>query len=87
MILQMLCVRDSAVGSYNQPFCVAAIGVAVRSFGDEVKRDAPDNQMFKHPEDFELFHIGSFDDSTGTVSMLSAPVPVARGKDYIAKGV
>lgn len=58
-------VFDRAAASYGSPFFVAAIGLATRSFQDEVNRPAQDNQLYLHPEDFDLYELGSFDDSVG----------------------
>jgi hypothetical protein len=33
-----------------------------------VNRDAADNQLFQHPDDFDLFCLGSFDDAAGVVT-------------------
>jgi len=65
-----------------RPFFVPAIGAAVRSFGDEVKRVAPDNELSRHPDDYELFELGQFDDSSARFQMLPEPRSIARGKDF-----
>jgi hypothetical protein len=39
--------------------------MAVRSFMDEVKREAPDNPLNMHPEDHDLYELGTWDDATG----------------------
>lgn len=81
MIFQMCVVRDSAAQVYGQPIFVPSIGIAVRSFGDEVKRSDANNQMNKHPEDFEMFHVGTYDDNTCTFAAVP-PKSIARGVDY-----
>ena len=73
-------VKDSAVQAFNRPFFVPTTAVATRSFTDEVNRNATDNQMFAHPDDFELWEVGRFDDETGVL----APVElrcICRAKD------
>ena len=64
-ILLAFCVRDERVGSFNQPFYAPTFGFAERIFSDTVNRPADDNLLFHHPQDFGLYHLGSFDDSTG----------------------
>lgn len=59
-------VFDAATELYGRPVFVSAVGVAVRSFGDEVNRGEGD--VGKHPEDFSLFQLGEFDDATGHFS-------------------
>lgn len=81
MILQICVVRDSAANCYAAPMFVPSIGIAVRSFGDEVKRVDANNQLNKHPEDFEMFHLGTYDDNTATFA-IGVMKSLARGVDY-----
>lgn len=75
-------VKDSATGLFGQPFYVAALGAALRSFTDEVNRGAADNQLAQHPEDFELHHLSDYDDESGVFSVPEGGSRmVARGKD------
>lgn len=67
MITKMFSVKDRAADAFGRPFFCSTDGIAVRSFMDEVNREAADNQLYQHPDDFDLFVIGSFDDSTGAV--------------------
>jgi hypothetical protein len=80
-MIQIVCaVKDRAADAYGRPFFVATVGVAIRSFMDEVNRDAPDNQLFAHPDDFDLFELGTFDDSNGLIVMLPEPKLLMLGK-------
>lgn len=65
MIIQLFSVFDKALGEYNTPMAFQTRGVAIRSFLDEVKRQASDNPLSKHPEDYSLWYIGSFDSEDG----------------------
>jgi hypothetical protein len=82
MKMCVVAVRDSAVGAFNRPFYAPSIGVAVRSFSDEVNRKAADNIMSQHPEDFELWYIANFDEELGRFETIDARV-LARGKDVV----
>lgn len=81
MNLIVCSVRDSAVNAFMQPFFVHAVGMAVRSFGDEVRKDG--TGLNAHPEDYALYELGVFDDSNGSVTMLPEPRQLARGVDYV----
>lgn len=81
MILIACSIRDSAVNSFMRPFFVPAVGSAVRSFQDEVNRK--DSEMRKHPDDYELFELGAFEEETGKFSSLPEPRSLSRGKDVI----
>lgn len=74
MVLTIVSIFDSATQAYSRPVFVQSTGVAIRSFTDEVNRDDPNNEMKRHPADFSLFHLGSFDDSTGVFEGLT-PIP------------
>jgi hypothetical protein len=73
-------IRDRAAEAYGRPFFLPAVGVAIRSFQDEVNRRAEDNQVFQHPDDFDLFELGSFDDATGKFDLYETPKQLALGK-------
>lgn len=77
-------VYDEAAQCFGRPIFAPAIGAAVRSLADEVNRSSPDNQMFLHPADFKLFHLGLFDDSTGLFELNSRPEKIADGSSLKA---
>lgn len=66
-------IRDQKMDAFMRPFVVPALGVAIRGFSDEVNRK--DSDMSKHPEDYALYHLGSFDEDFGQLESL---VPGAK---------
>lgn len=78
-ILHIVSVRDRAVDAYMQPFFVAAPGAAIRSFVDECNR--PDSPMCAHPEDYDLYLLGTFNDANGMFVPNETPRQIAIGKD------
>lgn len=63
MKMHILAIRDIVADCYLMPpMFVHNIGAAVRDFGDECQRQAPDNRLSKHPEHYELWHVGDVDD-------------------------
>lgn len=83
MILTVLAIKDRAVATFMQPFFSHHIGAAKRTFSDEINRQAPDNPLAKHPEDYDLFELGTFDDQTGRFECLPQPRQVSIGKDEV----
>lgn len=82
MILHICAVRDSAVNAFGQPIFVTHVGAAARNFADEINRPAQDNGFYQHPEDYELYVLGTYDDQTGKVESLKQGAElVSRGKD------
>ncbi|WNK14607.1 MAG: nonstructural protein [Microvirus sp.] len=84
MQLRMFCVRDRATEVYGTPMFLVTTGQAVRSFSDEVNREAADNQLYTHPDDFDLFLMGDWNNDSGEF-VLCAPECVCRAKDVSTK--
>lgn len=81
MKYKIVVVRDRAADTFGVPMFVASIGGAVRSFQDEVNRNAQDNAMFNHPEDFDMYELGVYDDEDASFHSIGGPRQVAIGKD------
>ena len=54
MKMVIVSILDTAAGAYGRPAYVASEGVAMRQFQDEVNRASDDNQLYRHPDDFQL---------------------------------
>lgn len=80
MKLYVCAIRDRATDSYGVPIFVQAVGQAVRSFSDEINKDGADNQLAAHPEDFDLYVLGHYDQDSGLFTT-DIPRQVAIGKD------
>jgi hypothetical protein len=80
MKLTLCTVKDRAADAYGRPMFVRSIGEAIRSFSDEVNRQAEDNQLYNHSDDFDLYELGEFDDNTGLMSLHDQPKLVSLGK-------
>jgi len=63
MKLNAYTIYDVASGIYLRPFFSQADGQAMRGFKD-ISTDA-DHDVGKHPEDYTLYRIGSFNERTG----------------------
>lgn len=64
-ILFVCSVYDKQAESFGPVMVVAAKGLAIRGFIDEVNRESPDNQLYRHSDDFALYQVGTFDNSSG----------------------
>lgn len=83
MKLCVVAIYDVATETYGRPIFTPAKGYALRSFRDEIARDHEENNMYKHPEDFDLFFLGMFDDQTGQFDQTGAE-RIMRGRDVKA---
>jgi hypothetical protein len=85
MIYFVVSVRDRAADVFGRPFYVPHRNVAVRDFTDEVNRSSGDNALFRHPDDFDLYLLGTFDDNTAKFEAEESYTCLVRGKDVVAK--
>jgi hypothetical protein len=78
-MIQIVCaIRDVKSELFGRPIFTQTTGVAIRQFTDEVNRKDPDNPLNRHPEDFSLYHIGSYDDNEGKMIPFTLPKILAR---------
>lgn len=66
MIHKIYAVYDSKAESYTPPYFQHTEAMALRIFGDTCNDKGHTFGM--HPEDYTLFHLGEYDDSTGTIT-------------------
>lgn len=69
MLLKAYTVYDMKVEAYMRPWYCLTNGEAVRTFTDAV--NDPGSAFNRHPGDFTLYGIGTFDDTLGVLD--SAP--------------
>lgn len=75
MILQVLVAYDSKAHAYCKPFYVSHVDLGIRAF--MAAANTPGQELHEHPEDFTLFHIGSFNDENARFLLLVEPLQVA----------
>lgn len=77
---KIFCVYDSKVEAYLNPFYMATKGQAIRAITDTL---ADDNHQFsRHPEDFTLFELGEYDDSTGCMVMHDSKISLGNMLEF-----
>lgn len=81
----VLAVRDEALQAFSRPFFVPTVGIALRSFMDEVNRLVPENPMAQHPKDFSLFKLGEWDEDSGQFVNLPVPERLGSAIDFVSK--
>lgn len=59
----MVAIKDRALNAYMRPFFAQTKGQAIRMFNDEINN--ADSPMHKHPDDYDLWYLGEWDDQTG----------------------
>ena len=71
-------VKDRLADVYSQPMYFATEGQAIRAFQDALADTQ--NAMSKHPDDYDLVRLGSFNDTTGRFTNVELPTVLAMGK-------
>lgn len=80
MIQQIFSVYDNKAKAFCFPFFAANKELALRYFANGAN-DAT-LQLCLHPEDFSLFHLGSWDDETSKFSPFDAPQPLGIAASF-----
>lgn len=76
MKLQVYSVRDAKGEVFNTPFFQKTHGEAERSFRQLVTDEK--SMVNKYPEDFDLYHLGTYDDQLGTIQSLDTPLHMLK---------
>ena len=70
MKIELYTIYDSKTGVYNKPFYQLNDDVCRRTCSDLLSSET---DVAKHPEDFSLFHLGSYNDETAQFDLLATP--------------
>lgn len=84
MVLKIFSIYDTKAEAYLPPFFSPTSGVAVRNF--EAAAHDQSHAFHIHASDFCLMELGEFDDSNGSIKMLTAPRSLGLAINYIKPG-
>lgn len=74
----IVAIFDKAAACYHPPHFARAAGAAIREFEDMVSK-AESGVVHSHPEHFELYQVGTFDDSNAEFDISVKPFILATG--------
>lgn len=77
MIYRCYAVKDLKAAAFAPPFFLGRDEVAVRTFSDALKD--PTHPMAAHPEDYQLYYLGEFNDELGALTGAAQPVFLVDG--------
>jgi len=77
--MKIYAVHDIKAEAYLQPFFAGTDGLAIRMF--QAAANDQDHQFWKYAEDYSLYHIGEWDESTGVVHA-AAKTPLGSALQY-----
>ncbi|WNK13753.1 MAG: nonstructural protein [Microvirus sp.] len=70
MLRTLVCLFDSKAQMFLSPFVVPHLAVAFREIKTAAARKGEGNGLADYPGDFQLYELGTFDDSSGDVEGL-----------------
>ena len=81
--IQIFAIYDKQAQAFIPPFYAPTVGMAQRQFSDAVQNEQ--GEFFRHPDDYDLYHIGAFNDSLGDVVSFPAHERrvISRARDFI----
>lgn len=82
--MKMFSVYDKKAECFSPPFFMRATGLALRGFIDMIN-SGEKTQYSAHPEDFDLYELGEWNDETGKVEQYEIARLLGNGLDYITK--
>lgn len=81
MIRKVFAIFDSKGKVFSNPYFFNEEGEILREFIDLA--NDPQSKVNKHPEDYILFKIGSYDDTTGSLEAVIPPLNLGVASAYI----
>lgn len=88
MVIKVFAIHDSKSECFRFPFFMQNAGVAIRMFTESVNDGK--SEISRHPGDFTLFEIGTFDDDKGIVaphkSVINLGVALSFKKESLSVG-
>lgn len=82
MTKKLFCIYDAKSAVYpHPPFLANQVGEALRSFMDIVNDGK--SALALHPEDYDMYELGSFNMETGLISAHSVPKLTAKGLEMV----
>ncbi len=80
-MIEIFAVFDAKAAAYGSPMFVPTRGLALRSFSDVVADKG--SMLAKHPGDYSLYQLGTYDPNSGKLVALSEPDFVVSASDMV----
>lgn len=78
-ILELYSIRDEKGENFHRPVFMSNEASALREFSLLINDETNRTLFTTNPQDFKLYHLGTFNDNTGTIIALPIPKLVADG--------
>lgn len=77
MNIQMMALFDKKARAFKTPWFAAHVELGVRAVADAAN-NAPEMDIYKFPEDFSVYHLGTFNDENGQMILAAQPIIVCE---------
>lgn len=81
MLMKVFSIFDEKAKCFGPLWPMKHNGEALREFSD-ITADK-NGRIGKHPEDFKLYSLGTYDDNSGALSPVAQPEFIAHATDFI----
>jgi hypothetical protein len=85
MIHKIFTVYDQKAAAYLPPFYMHRTEMALRVFSDCINSN--DHQFGKHPADYSIFELGTFDDEKAITQTYTGPKLLGNGLEYLKQEI
>ncbi|AZL82793.1 nonstructural protein [Apis mellifera associated microvirus 27] len=75
-MFKMYSICDTKAEIFHPPFFKKTHGEAERDFQSIVNE--PKSTLHNHPEDFDLYYLGTYDDTTGKINPVPTPEHIVK---------
>lgn len=84
-MINLYAIKDLKADYFLPPFVDRADSVVVRNLTAAVNSSQQPSDLTTYPEDFHLYRLAVFNDSTGYIESENSPVLIARVIDLVTK--
>ena len=86
--MKLFTVLDTKSEHYAHPTSAPSVAAFTRDVGMTLRNPPQQPSSFhEHPQDFKLFHVGSFDETTGLLVPLEQPVYLGTAAEFLPSPV
>jgi len=83
MIWKLYSLRDAKAEVFMAPQAFQNKAVALRAVAESVNGINKDSPIAKYPEDFGIYELGEFDDSTCRITLYDTPYHLANCFEFV----
>lgn len=80
MIYKIMAVYDLKAEAFERPFFCRSTAEGERMLANDVNSEKRESNLSLHPEDYQLFELGSWDEVSGVIQVLEKPRLVKSGE-------